>query len=222
MAHEISQSIRKQSSKKPDKLVYKVTMLTLMTINIIFAYDLIIRLIAPNISPQQRFIINIICICLVIDLAACLILYRYQHYLDLIDEEIDKRHQTEEALRQANDVLENQVKKRIRELEQNNKELHIEIMEREQVEENLRESEEKYRLLVNSMPGTVFRGYMDWTVDFFDNKVEELTGYKRRDFDSKKITWDSVILKDDLKEVKKQFLEALKTDRIICQGIPDK
>jgi diguanylate cyclase (GGDEF)-like protein/PAS domain S-box-containing protein len=188
-------------------------MLTLMTINIIFAYDLCLRLIAPDISPQKQFIVNLICICLVIDLGACLVLYRYQHYLDLIGEEIDKRRQSEEALRETNEVLENQVKKRIRELEQNNKGLHIEIMEREQVEENLRESEEKYRLLVNSMPGTVFRGYIDWTVDFFDNKIQELTGYKRGDFDSKKITWDSVILKDDLKEVKRQFLEALKTDR---------
>ncbi len=199
--------------KKPDKLILRLIMMTFVTLNIIFSYQILINLIAPNMTFMNHFIITIFSICLVIDLAACLILYRYQSLIEQINEEIDRRWQAEEALKEANNVLENEVKKRIEELEQTNKGLHLEIMEREQAEEDLRSSEEKYRLLVNNMPGTVFRGYMDWTVDFFDDKVEELIGYKRSDFDSRKITWATVILEEDLEEAKRQFLRALKTDK---------
>jgi diguanylate cyclase (GGDEF)-like protein/PAS domain S-box-containing protein len=63
------------------------------------------------------------------------------------------------------------------------------------------------------MPGTVFKGYIDWAVDFFDDKVWELTGYKRSDFNSREIKWDSVIVEDDLKEVKRIFIRALNSDK---------
>src|SRR4030066_2085205 len=38
--------------------------------------------------------------------------------------------------------------------------------ERVRSEEALRESEAKYRLLVNQIPAVVFKGYRDWSVDF--------------------------------------------------------
>ena len=43
--------------------------------------------------------------------------------------------------------------------------------------QGIRQSEEKCGLLVDNIPAIVFTGYADGTVDFFDNKVEELTGY---------------------------------------------
>lgn len=87
------------------------------------------------------------------------------------------------------------------------------ISQRRQAEDNLRESEKKYRDLVTTIPATVFIGYSDWTVDFFDEKVEELTGYSAEDFNSRKLKWSDVILTEDLEEVKRNFKKALHSTR---------
>ena len=77
----------------------------------------------------------------------------------------------------------------------------------------LRESEEKYRFLVNKIPAVVFTGYGDWSVDFFDRKIEALTGYSKEEFDSRKIKWSDLILPEDLGEATQPFIEALKTTK---------
>jgi PAS domain S-box-containing protein/putative nucleotidyltransferase with HDIG domain len=78
---------------------------------------------------------------------------------------------------------------------------------------NLRDSEQKYRLLVNQIPAVVFKGYADWSIDFFDHKLETITGYPKEDFDSRKLKWSDLILPEDLPEAKAKFLEALKGDK---------
>ncbi|MEW6386636.1 MAG: PAS domain S-box protein [Thermodesulfobacteriota bacterium] len=80
-----------------------------------------------------------------------------------------------------------------------------------QAEEALRESEKKYRLLVNQIPAVVFRGYADWSIDVFDRKIESLTGYPKEDFDTRRRKWSDLILAEDLPAAKKIFLKALKT-----------
>ena len=79
--------------------------------------------------------------------------------------------------------------------------------------EAVRQSEEKYRLLVNQVPAVVFKGYADWSMDFFDQKIEALTGYSPEDFNTRKLKWIDLILPDDLPDGKRKFIESMKLDK---------
>jgi PAS domain S-box-containing protein len=85
--------------------------------------------------------------------------------------------------------------------------------ERKRTMEALRVSKESYRLLVNQVPAVVFKGYEDWSMDFFDNKVEALTGYSKEDFDSRRLKWCGVILPEDLDSATGVLIDAVKTNR---------
>ncbi|MFI5330499.1 MAG: PAS domain S-box protein [Desulfobaccales bacterium] len=87
------------------------------------------------------------------------------------------------------------------------------MVERRRIILALQESEEKYRLLINQIPAVAFQGYEDWSVDFFDNKIESLTGFRKEEFDSRQIKWCDLILPEDLDEARRIFIEALKADR---------
>ena len=59
----------------------------------------------------------------------------------------------------------------------------------------------------------VFKGYQDWSVDFFDRKIEHLTGYSKEEFDSRQLKWCDLILPEDLDMARGLFKQALKTDK---------
>ena len=54
------------------------------------------------------------------------------------------------------------------ELEKKITELKKESIIRNNIEEAFRESEEKYKLLLKNLPSIVYKGYKDWSVEFFD------------------------------------------------------
>ena len=86
-------------------------------------------------------------------------------------------------------------------------------IQRQQSEEELRQSEEKYRLLVNQVPAVVYKGYLDWSLDCFDDKIQKITGYSKEDFNSRRVTWRDLIFPEDIIEAKKRFAEAQESDR---------
>ena len=71
--------------------------------------------------------------------------------------EIDHRKKAEEALRKAHSDLEKRVDERTSELAKSVYELQEEIVERKRVEEDLSQSEEKYRTLTDNLSVGVFR-----------------------------------------------------------------
>ena len=84
----------------------------------------------------------------------------------------------------------------------------INILSRRKSENNilaggrLRAGEQKYHLAIKHIPGLVCRGYEDWSVDFIDNKVGELTGYDKKEFDARRLKWGDLIVKEDVEAVK--------------------
>ena len=127
--------------------------------------------------------------------------------------DITDRKRAEEALQKAHAELELRVQERTAELLQANEQLKREIEDRKRIEQELRESETRYRLLINNMPSIVYRGYKDWSVDFMDEKVRSLTGYSMEEFNSRKKKWSEVIIGRDLETAKKTFIQALKTNK---------
>ena len=90
---------------------------------------------------------------------------------------------------------------------------HEDISQRVQAEEALLKSEEQYRLLVNQIPAVVYKGYADGRMEFFDRKIESLTGYIKEEFDSGRLKWTDLVLSEDAPGNREALLKALKGNR---------
>jgi two-component system sensor histidine kinase/response regulator len=92
-------------------------------------------------------------------------------------------------------------------------ETFIDITERKQAEVAVRTSESKYRLLLKNLPSVVFVGYKDWSVDFYDDKIESIVGYSIDELRRGAPSWKDMIHKDDLASAKACFIKALKSNK---------
>ncbi|MEW6659502.1 MAG: ATP-binding protein [Thermodesulfobacteriota bacterium] len=91
--------------------------------------------------------------------------------------------------------------------------LIINITTRRRTEKAFRESEEKYRLLVNQVPAVVFKAELDWSFECYNDKIEKITGYPQEDFNSRRLTWLDLIFPEDVEPARQLFAEALRTNR---------
>jgi PAS domain S-box-containing protein/putative nucleotidyltransferase with HDIG domain len=83
-----------------------------------------------------------------------------------------------------------------------------------QIGKQSHKSQPEFKILIDNLPGVVFKGYVDGTVDFFDQKVEKLTGYPKKGFESRRKKWTDLILEEDLPNVTNAFVKALKGDKL--------
>ena len=92
----------------------------------------------------------------------------------------------------------------------------VDLTERKRAEEQTRSSEERYRSLVNNMPGAVYRCLVDkhWTMVYLSEAVEGITGYPAGDFVENRVrSYASIIHPDDREMVNSQVALALSQDR---------
>lgn len=79
-------------------------------------------------------------------------------------------------------------------------ELIQDITERIQSERVIRESEKKYRTLLTNIPGMVYRGKPDWSVEIIKG-AEDLCGYTRDELNAMQDGWINIIHPDDRDKV---------------------
>ncbi len=110
-------------------------------------------------------------------------------------------------LEQRNQELELRVAERTAHLQDANKQLLIEIVERRQAEEelvtayhHLHESERQFRTLVSNIPGAVYQCNWDadWQMEFISEALEEICGYPASEFvKNHQRTFNSIIHPND-------------------------
>jgi PAS domain S-box-containing protein len=107
----------------------------------------------------------------------------------------------------------NKLQEKIKELEGEILRLKSEESRSKLIEESLKESSASCELLLDTIPGVVYKGYKNWDVDFYDAKVEMLTGYPKEVFNARRMKWSDLIIDDDLEAVKTATKIALRGDR---------
>ncbi|MGD8437744.1 MAG: PAS domain S-box protein, partial [Syntrophobacterales bacterium] len=106
-----------------------------------------------------------------------------------------------------------EVKEKVKKLEDEILRLKTEESRSSLIEEALQESLADYEILLGKIPGVVYKGYKNWAVDFFDDKIEMLTGYPKEVFNSRRMRWSDLIIEDDLESVKNITKTALRGNR---------
>ncbi len=105
---------------------------------------------------------------------------------------------SEEALRQAHDELEIRVQQRTAELSEANQLLKREIVERQQAEETLRQSEQRFRKIVSSFSDHIYvtevMGDGRHINHYLSLQIETLTGYPVEKFADDWSFWPTVVI----------------------------
>lgn len=120
--------------------------------------------------------------------------------------EINERKQVEQELLKIREELECRVMERTEELMKSNEQLRCEIAGHKQTDKALRESEEKYRLLVDNATDAIFIA-QDEVMKFPNPKTEEITGYSAEEL--ARIPFVDLIHPEDRYTVSKRHMERI-------------
>jgi PAS domain S-box-containing protein len=71
------------------------------------------------------------------------------------------------------------------------------------------EIDERLSSLLDNVPGAVYRGLSDWSIQFFGAEIESMTGYSPGEFLGRTMDWRKVIHPEDLPAVKDRFRKAV-------------
>ncbi len=80
-----------------------------------------------------------------------------------------------------------------------------EIIVRQKAEEAFSKTEELYRIFMENYQGIAYQSKIDSTLLFLHGKIEDITGYKKKIFMSKKISWNEIIYPEDVPRVNKSI-----------------
>lgn len=122
----------------------------------------------------------------------------------------DLKH-SERLLKQCRSNLEKQVKVRTSQLTRTNEELHQEIEERRWVEEVLRKSEQKYRLVVENANEAIAI-IQDGFIKYINPKGSKITGFTKEDLTS--LPFTDLFHPDERDMLRERFLKRLKGDSV--------
>jgi PAS domain S-box-containing protein len=121
--------------------------------------------------------------------------------------DITERKMAEEGLRKAHEELESRVEKRTRELSKANQRLKNEIAQRVLAEDSLRQSELKYRHLVQSANTIILEMNTEGKITFFNSFAEKFFGYSEAEILGKSVIGTIVPLKDSSDRDLKAMIE---------------
>lgn len=119
-----------------------------------------------------------------------------------------KRLAAEAALRQAQEELEARVMERTSELNASNEALRREIAERQQMERALRESEQRFRLLIEAIPDMVWTAAPSGYVNYCNQRWLDYTGLAMQQTEG--WGWWKAVHCEDTRAVEEQWKESLR------------
>ncbi len=122
------------------------------------------------------------------------------------------KHQMEKRLKESHDKLEIRVKERTAELLKTNEKLKGEIAERMRTETSLRESERRYKLLLDSVTDYIYTVQIEagQPVDTSHNPAcIAITGYTAQEYEADPYLWYRMVYAEDRRAVTEQATKAL-------------